>query len=256
MITKRMVSCLVVAAGMLAMSNIGNAAFFGPTMDSSLFQYKYEMDVMPSTQDLDTNSITDYVNHGANSVAGGILTTTGGGSNYVGAEDAGNIWRNSMGSGDYTIEFSAKVISDTGNVGSFLFFAANNPGVGGTASITIGDTDVRWLGSFGGPAIASGVDNTDAFHAYRLVKQTVDNAPLFYVWRDGVLVGDGEGPNGNYDAMYFGGGSGEVGGTTQVDFLRMTIGAYGPPTVPEPSSMAIIASLISGLIAFPRGNRK
>ena len=85
------------------------------TSDSSAFEWNYEMDVMPSAEDIDGNGTPDYVLVGdlGSSVSDGILTHIGG----TGINDAfdatasGTIWPEHFTTGDWTMEIRAKVLS-------------------------------------------------------------------------------------------------------------------------------------------------
>jgi hypothetical protein len=239
-------SLIVVTLAVIGMAGQAMAGFAGSALDSSSFTYKYEMDAMPSTQDLDGNSVMDFdANESAAgnlSVASGIATIVAGsgGSDYFGSESAGKIWQNKFAGGDFTIECAAKVVSavpGTDMEGAFQVFASNGNYFGIKLDTSKTTTSDRQL--------LSSADNTDAFHVFRFAQQ----GSSLYVWRDGAPVGDGVTTwPVTYTSMYFGDGGGSIEGVTQVDYFRVTSGAYAP--VPEPSSIALLASAIAGLLAY------
>jgi hypothetical protein len=234
------------------------SGFVGPTKDSADFTYKYEMDVLPSTQDLDGNNTPDIVAHESTPrnirVANGKMTIldTSGGLDYIGSQpaNAGTIWQNEFASGDYTAEFSAKVLTsvedETGQHGASQFVTQN------------GRYDTMLLGAAKTAAITAGyeytnlstADNTDAFHTFRVARQ----GSAYYLWRDGVLIGDGLTMDPAGSKMHFGDGGGWINGSTAVDYVRLQNGAFAPP--PKPSDVARPSSLDgkhAGLVSAKSG---
>jgi hypothetical protein len=199
------------------------STFIGPTQDSAEFSYKYEMDVLPSAQDLDGNSTLDFSFTGtAWSLSNGIatITTTVDASSYVDSVARAEMWPAQFGSGPLTLEWRAKVVSSdaTGAIG---VFAANHCPL---ISTILADTYTQYESTrFPG-------DNTDAFHVFRLAKTGIGAASKWYFWRDGVLLVDGlAAAREADDLLVFGDGSSlRLGGTTQVDYFRITTGAYAP----------------------------
>lgn len=244
------------AAAFVAMGMAANAVadFVGPTMASSQFGpnggYQYEMDVMPSTLDLDNNGTLDLDAHestpGNVSVSGSKLTIidSSGGSDYVGAEAAGKIWQARFASGDYTVECSAKVLStvgdETGQDGAFQLYAGN----GNYAFIKLTGTNTNVSGAYGGTSTLLTDNNMNIYHTYRMAKQ----GSAFYVWRDGALIGDGLSFPAGSPSFYIGDGGGWINGSTSVDYVRLIGGAYAP--VPEPSALALLISGMLGLLAY------
>jgi hypothetical protein len=212
------------------------------------------MNVMPTGQDLDGNSTMDFIyaesTSGNISVAGGVMTIIDGegGSDYVGAEGATNIWPAHFSSGDYTVEFSAKVLTvvsgSTGSDGAFQLWASNAH----YAGLKLRDTGTY---TAIGEQLSTASTMYD-FHTYRLAKQ----GELFNVWRDGVSIGSDLAwwNNAYAPALYFGDGGGAVNGSTAVDYVRFTAGAYAP--VPEPSSIVIVLMALAGLLAYAWRQRR
>jgi hypothetical protein len=253
--SSRKIACfVVVAAFILAAAGQASAAFIGTLGTSADFTYKYEMDVMPTAQDLDGNSLLDMEAHestpGNISVSGGLMTLIGstGGSDYIGCDGmAAGVWQNKFASGDYTVEWSAKVTSAPGGTGgedgAFILFASN----GLRCNPVLSGTDIKWSN----PATSIYTGNSmDVFHVYRVAQQGTS----FYIWRDGVLIGDGLSNGAGSSSMYFGDGSGAINGTTQVDYLRLQAGAYAP--LPEPSSIIVLATALISLLAYAWRKRK
>jgi autotransporter-associated beta strand protein len=225
-------------------------------LDSAGFTYKYEMDVMPSTQDLNTNGVNDF-NYAVDS---GTITTSSGvadvnlplapapqGNSYLSGGDGTGIWANVITAGEqYTIEFRAKVVQwtpgqlDAGGeaiTGAMLVFAAQSSGTsnqrGGTSFYLAGDY-VDWGFQPGGNHLLSGIDNMNDYHTYRFVKKltAANNSGSYQVWRDGVSLGSmARSAGNNLNALFFGGGSSSVTGQTLIDYFRIQEGAYAPAII-------------------------
>lgn len=226
--------CFVLA--FIAMVVQARADFTGSELESSAFDYKYEMDVAPSSEDLDFNTINDFSNFGTNPVSGGILmhTATAGDGNAFDGQAAGSIWPTNLATGNFTMEWSAQVLTQDsgpdGQWGSFLVFGSNDTR---RAAVVIGDSDVQFrYGAENIQVIADSVDNTGAFHTFRVaLSSTSPTETTGYVWRDDVLIHEETYNASSFSAAtWFGDYSGNVAGTTNVDYLRITSGAFGPVT--------------------------
>ncbi len=188
------------------------------------FDYKYEMDVMPSTLDLDGNSVVDFTNNGNSTVSGGILTMPAGA--FFESTSAG-IWQNAVNFNDgWTIEARVKVIDQ--GVGEIAWeISAAAPGGNSAASLGVADNGQGWGNASSLKTIDYAVNNTDDFHVFRIAQHP--GSPLYSVWRDGELIGESLSHVEEIgDYLSFGEGS----GTTQVDYFRFTSGAFDP-SIPD-----------------------
>ena len=96
--------------------------------------YKYEMGLLPSAEDLDSNSTFDFPSAGSASVAGGILSMGSGNIyNSSTANQAWDVMAPTLASG-YTLEIKVKILTQTGAVGAMV--------LGGSPSDTSAST---WL---------------------------------------------------------------------------------------------------------------
>jgi len=255
------IRCLV---GMVCLMALAATAGAAPMLHSNSFLYRYEQDVASYTQDLDTNGTGDFW------PTGGPSVTVGGISSFQGGE----LYRTDFGSGpatssitraqfpandgDYTIEVRAK-IRTTGSEGSR-----------GTMSIFWRDpddsTNITYLSRTGqayntGLATATDLgtnDNTDAFHTYRVMRES----QKMWVWRDEVLLNPGgtgldETTVGGATGFFLGDTGTGVGGDWELDYVRLTPGAYAPdPIIPEPMTMLAVGLSVAGLSGYVRKRRR
>ena len=218
-----------------------------PQLDSSAFSFKYEMDVNPTTQDLPgTAAGVDFFiapeGGGPGTFASGILTMPASTIYYnSNSTQPGNVWNSLSYAAGYTIEARLQT-QQIGTIGSIGFWGSTSNGVGGypTGEVTISDTVLYWGFAPNKVALASGLDNSVGFHDYRIAQ--LPGQASYNVWRDGILMNAAPLDSiFNYSLAEFNMGAinGQIYGTTQVDYLRFTSGAYAP-AVPEPSSAVLV----------------
>ncbi|MGD1978141.1 MAG: hypothetical protein PVJ98_02005 [Akkermansiaceae bacterium] len=222
------------------------------TLASTSFDYQYEMDVNPSTQDLDlAGSANDWFATSAaatgvdrtlvipQTYAGGLAT-----SNQLAAvpealfrtDFTGSILRESI-VGDFTIEVAVRLVEgsiavpgfDLGGFGVFL-----NPNGQDALRLNINESDLST--GTGNEVVATG-SNTDTLHVYRIA--FVESDQRYWVWRDGVLVygnntDAGGGIAGSEASIYTGGGfllgdfAADLSGDWEVDYIRLHNEAVAP----------------------------
>jgi hypothetical protein len=156
---------LAAAIAVVGMANVSSADILG-NLDSSGFTYQYEMDVMPSTQDLDFNTVNDYAyfpqegsittpGDGNTHIVNPVLTPPQGNSYVSGGTEANGIWATAFASGEYTIEFRAKVTQFTPGLlydgfpvtAATAVFASQASGTSnrrGGGQLWLGDTFLDW----------------------------------------------------------------------------------------------------------------
>jgi hypothetical protein len=222
----------LLATALAAASGTSRAA----VLDSSAFTYRYEMDVLPTTQDLDSNGTPDFgdwrLNGGTYSVASEILTVQASGGAYaiVDSGSAGNIWQSHFSfANGFTAEFKTKIVSqDGGTQGAFQFYTVDGrSGTGHGANLYISATGV----STSDNTVLDSNSNSDGFHVFRVAQRP--NQDSFDVWRDGIQIGTAlASPAGTAGRtgmdLYFGNGSSALGGVSQTDYLRLTPGEFAP----------------------------
>ena len=196
------------------------------TKPSSDFDFQYEMDVMPTTLDLDGNGSADLAVGGeAPTVSDGILVAPGNG--YLRSPPTGGIWHSEIDFTEgWTIEVRLKITDQSlGNWAWELFAGA--PGLDSAATLCIGEDGQGWND---GSNLGSN-DNTDDFHIFRLAQ--VPGASSYCVWRDGELIGEYLDPGYSVgDSIWFGDGSGGFTGTAEIDYFRLTPGFFAPANLP------------------------
>ena len=155
---------------------------------------------------------------------GGDLRQADGASSWTTLIDASTSW---------TLEFSLRVISDNGGIGNngFNVWAGRGPG-SAPGYMTIKEDGMQWGFAGIGPLLS--IDNsvnTDTFHYFRIVFD--DITASYYVYRDGVLA-DSLLPNalsGGFPQnwLILGDTGSNGASTTELDFVRWTVGAYAQP---------------------------
>lgn len=246
---RKQTEVVLTAALWLSAALVANATII-TTKDSSDFDWKYEMDVLPNADDQDGDLAGDWQAASGVSVAGGILTQPSG--NVVGAlayVGSNLIWDNSFNQNDgWTIEARIKVLSQLPLTAAATNILGHFAGATHEGRLNIGATGQRMGNNFVFETIGSGTeDNTDDFHVFRMALSP-GGENKYSVWRDGALLLDeapsvaAPGPGENATWVYFGDLGSAWGGEVQYDYFRLTSGAFAP--VPEPSSIALVGSLL------------
>ena len=239
-----MTPCKNMCIALLAVTVMGVAAGVSAELsDSSTWPWKYEMNVLPGTQDLDGNGVLDmtpYVGSGGiMTSADGILTLNAPGpSGYAGYSDTNTspdrIWQQVGGSiaTGWEFEVKAKVIQDQGYFGTAYWSIESKPNGQTTDSalLWIKGNGATWgFPGTGKPVVDLGAfDNTDAFHTFRIVAAPGGGDGAYSVYRDGVLLNgslaSSSSPGVNCPEFQWGAVSSSSHGITQVDYMRFKPG--------------------------------
>jgi len=199
-----------------------DGVYVGPEVKNSInFDFMYEMDALPSTLDLDENSVADFTHSGSCTVDGnGVLTMP---LNSLFISNSNGIWQNAVTfSEGWTVEARIKIIEQTQGDTAWQVFAAA-PGRNSAATLRVDDDGQGWQD---GSSLGT-VDNTDDFHVFRVVQHP--GSTTYSVWRDGLLIAENILDVYDYsNYFWFGDGSGGWSGSALVDYLRITPGAYVP----------------------------
>jgi len=258
---------IVLAAAAVGMGLAGTAmaATLDGTLDSSLFTYKYEGNVLPQNAGLgftlsDPNGIYGTASDPASlGSSGGVdyLTINTDTNLTVPANQYGDAYFYSVGGagsswtpnflGGFTIEMRAIVhASNSGTFGAGL--QAQDENSTGLFQF-FHDKIIVELGT------VSGMNNSDTWHTFRIASYSPNDSSagqIYQVWRDGVDLGSYAQNTSfpNPPKLYIGdfiSGSAEV--NFDVDYLRWTTtGAYAPAAVPEPSTAMGLLLVGSGMM--------
>lgn len=222
------------------------------SLASEGFGLQYEMDVDPSSLDLDlSGSTNDWFPNPA--MASGVDQTMwipqvyedGLAKSNQGAgtpealfrsDFTGSVTRESL-TGDFSVEVSLRLLEGTQDnpgtdLGGFSFFI-NPPG---KPSLKLNINENTITTGFGENETAVG-SNTDAFHQFRVSYVEADEK--FWVWKDGTLIlggttNPGGGISGSEASVYGGGGfllgdySSDISGDWEVDYIRLNDAAAAP----------------------------
>ncbi|KAA1258981.1 Bifunctional hemolysin/adenylate cyclase precursor [Rubripirellula obstinata] len=208
-----------------------------PVLQSTDFDFQYEFDVNPTSVDLDENGSNDWDANpsGSLTVSEGLLTTDPGETLTANLRETTS-WQTyapTLETG-FTVELSAAVLSQgtgpSARRGAFQVVVSAG-GTSTSAALLLSENSVGWRND---PAALGVFDDQDQQHVYRIVQ--TPGADEFYVWRDNVLLNPGGLPlssgvqNITEAQIYLGDGSSTISGTTAVDYLRFTRGAFLPET--------------------------
>jgi hypothetical protein len=225
------------------------------TKDSADFKYKYEMDADPAALDLaGTPAGVDFAGAGT----AGTLSTLGDGTTIMTQSCsaynhytslAASLPGAVMGSSDityangWTLEFRVKTAGD-GNMPFAFALEAGTVSDNDSGQINIGNTLQTW-----GTVDLGATVNSDAFHMFRLAHLAGQN--VYRIWRDNAELASGAtlaGWMADGSNIYFGKIASNEGGAYDIDYLRVTPGAYAP--VPEPGTIALLSTGLLGFLAY------
>lgn len=237
------------------------------TQNSSDFAYLYEMDVNPTSQDLDANSTADFFIGTASGLTAPQTYSSGIGSSSQGASPpeilfrtdfGGSVTRNTLSANTpYTIEVTVAKTGGTQGSQGWFSMALQSPGRSDSARFAFKDDRVTFRttgGTF--TEYLTGGDFDSGAQTVRIAYEGFNN---YYVWVNDTLLNADlstpiQGGNGSFNtggAWFIGDFSGDTGGDWNIDYIRYESGtAYAP--VPEPA-LSLLGAL--GLTALLRRRR-
>ena len=214
-----------------------------PRKDSAEFDYKYEMNALPTAEDVDGTGAVDFTsstNSAWTSISAGAMDMdmTSGGQYLMSAGavgSAGDAWltmgaTSATGGSGYTIETLLKIESQVANTTYALNLQASTADSYLNAFLNFKTTGIYW----GGTSLTN-LDTT-VWHTYRIVREGSGEVNKFSVYVDGTLVRDGLGNGFNFNGLnrvIIGSPGGDHKGRARVAYLRMSQGAYAPPAAPS-----------------------
>ena len=208
-----------------------------PNKASMTFDYRYEMNVDPTdvTQinldaGINSNTTADWENaESTTAVLNGGIMAMSNDTTLISGSSAGNLWPNIGFTGEegFTFEISMKTVGGSaGATTSSLILCLSDSSEFGM--LTVAPDRCSWIEGPSMPCV-----NDNEFHMFRIVRDSDDNGGLWWVWRDDeLLTPEGTAKTGELeglDRVYFGPGiSPSYVGSLEVDFVRLTEGAFGP----------------------------
>ena len=205
-----------------------------PRRNSSDFDFKYEMEVMPTEQDLDHDGAGDFtmtLGSGVSSPYGwhgvGVFDGRPGNCYMESAAAGGEVggaWQRYGASAatGFTVEARMSIRQTTGKYAFAL--TASVPDSNSHALLNFTTNMVMW----GDVVLTNNVDLNE-FHIWRIAKDAA--ASGYYVWCDGNLIGSNLGSGANWNPLnriVMGIIGGNYRGAAYVSYLRFTKGGYAP----------------------------
>jgi hypothetical protein len=251
----RVFSTIVVAASVMAFLGTQTASAALVQTDSSSFAWKYEMNADPTTQNIDGVAGADWGFAAAKgTVADGILTTASTGYYSSWQDTAGQVWANVDFENGFTFETRLRT-HQTGAHSAIGFMVGS--ALSNFAFLQVGDDSIFWGDAYA-PTIGTpgGYDNSTDFHTYRFAQ--LPNQDSYSVWRDGKLVAEGltsaYTPSDLSACALFGSPTSVAAGANEIDYVRITSGAFAP--VPEPGTCVLLTTGLLGLVAYAWRKRR
>lgn len=210
------------------------------TKDSSQFEYKYEMNALPTVEDVDGSGANDFTGGGSwTTLSSGAMAMdmTDGGKYLISDKangTAGDAWRtmnaaSGNGGTGYTIEALLKIDSQVSGIQYALNLQASTGDSSLNAFLNFTTNGIYW-----GSTFLTNLDAT-AWHTYRIVREGSGEAKKFSVYADGILIKDALGNGFDYGGLnrvIIGSPGASHKGKATVAYLRFTKGAYAPPAAP------------------------
>ena len=205
-----------------------------PLLDSVAFDYKYEMETDPLSEDFDGDGFKDFTSN-----YGNWLTVSGNGYAVFNCGDANRFIQSAAASGadggmwqkygitartGYTLETRLMVTDEAAGTTAAFCLQASVQDSPVHALLNFRTNMVMW----GNTAITN-MDTKATYHTYRVVR--APGADTFSVWCDGNLVAENLGNGLNYGTLnriLMGSIGGTWKGSARVAYLRFTKGGYAP----------------------------
>ena len=216
-----------------------------PLLDSSQFDYRYEMLERPDQQDLDGGGANDFTGWsaafslGTEDKLGTIEIDASSSGKYLISNQAvgtaGDGWRSlgASSSTGFTVEARVKVTECTGENGAICIEAGPSDSKV-YARLNLFDGKIGWNGT-----TLTNMNTSANFHTYRITRE--GGTAVHSVWVDGVLVAENLGTGFTYNnstlyrCLLGSPGSGWTG-KAEVAWLRFHKGAYAPLNPNDKSS--------------------
>ncbi|MBK1826554.1 beta strand repeat-containing protein [Haloferula rosea] len=234
---------------LISSTSLGQAAITS-SKASVDFTYLYEMDVNPSSQDLDSNSTSDFFTGTVSGItspqtySGGVAASDlANGEQLFRTDYGGSITRAILATDTpYTLELSVEKTAGTQGSQGWFSLALQSPGATQSARFSFKD-DVVTFRTTGG-TFTEYLSGTDFTSGQQVVRIAYEGSNNYYIWVNETLLNADlstpiNGGNGSFNtggSWFIGNFSGDTGGDWEVDFLRFdNTGAFEPgdPIVPD-----------------------
>lgn len=229
---------LCFCAAMAAMIAMGAAADL-PQLDSTAFDFKYEMEALPTAEDLDGDGLADLTMNNSDWLTipnntGYAIFDCSQSSRYIASMadsgTAGCIWRKYgvTAQTGFTIETRLRVTAETAGMTAAFCLQASVPDSNVHALLNFKTNMVLW-GNTGATTVLTNMNTQSTFHTYRLVR--APGANVYSVWCDGQLVAENLGSGlsyGTLNRILIGSLGSSWRGGARVAYLRFTKGGYAP----------------------------
>ena len=223
--------------------------------DSADFDFKYEMDVDPDTQNLDSagGGLADWGDYGNDTETyDGLCNFNQEWYEYHGGSGNGDIFDNPTLDG-YNNGFTMEIRLKLDIVSTFDLFVQTGTVADSDIRIEIEDTAVHYESSSTGRTNLSTANTQGEWHTYRLASPAYTTAiNTWYFWMDDNLLMDGVdlGTSSEAARALTIGNVYDIDCQGQLDYFRITSGAWD---VPEPATLAILG--IGAALALLRRRR-
>ena len=232
-------------AAILASASLAlTAAADLPRLDSTQFEYKYEMNALPTAEDIDGTGANDFTGSSTWSTleSGALKMVMTGGQYFVSDKDngtAGDAWHvmapsSGLNGTGYTIEALVKIEAQKAKYAFNI--QATTADTSGFAMLNLTTNALYW----GSNLITNNFDTT-SWHTYRIVREGSGESNRYSVYVDGypLMINNAAGYSAtDVNRIIFGSPGGDYKGTAYMAYLRMSKGAYAPPASAKPTGKA------------------
>ena len=220
-----------------------NAAADLPRKDSTEFDYKYEMNALPTAEDFDHDGVVDFTDNkpGDNWISllnGYAIFDCSQQNRYIGsaaaAGAAGGAWQRAgiTAQTGFTVETRLRVTSEFNGI-KYSFCVQASPNSSVHACLNFTTNKVMW-----GDTVLTNMDTQAFFHTYRIAQ--APGTSKYSVWCDGILLAENLGTGLSYgpalNRLLVGSIGSNWKGAARVTYLRFTKGGYAPERTRKESS--------------------
>ncbi len=205
-----------------------------PKLDSSAFDFKYEMETLPTAEDLDDDGTPDFslsVNGRSTLETGvgcGLIDCMSDGCCYIQSANGAGAWAQYGASAATGFTVEARIALRNHGSGQYaMSLAASVPDSDIRALLHFSVVNGTTLRAWWGDTSLTNMVHDKEFHTWRIARAA--NAATYSVWCDGALVArDLGGANADDWGLLLGSASRNWKSAAYVSYLRFTKGGYAP----------------------------